>query len=148
MDLHPNNFLVLVENNRVKNWLVVDMEYCSNENGAANEKNMKKILKRIDSGRRLFGLWNLLGRYCMKVLFLAGWYPNEDNPSEGVFVREHAKAAALFNEVAVIYGRKIKSPERTVTDFRKAKKMDFWLFALPTAIPFFEALFPVILKGY
>ena len=40
----------------------------------------------------------------LNILFLAGVYPSEPNPVSGVFIREHAKAASLFNKVAVIYG--------------------------------------------
>ena len=37
-----------------------------------------------------------------KILFLAAWYPSKENPVEGVFIKEHAKAAALYNDVTVI----------------------------------------------
>src|SRR5665647_2304017 len=39
----------------------------------------------------------------LKILFLPTWYPDEDNPSSGVFIHEHARAAALHNEVRVLY---------------------------------------------
>lgn len=48
----------------------------------------------------------------MKVLFLAGWYPDQENPTDGIFVKEHVNAASLFNEVAVIYGREVKKQKR------------------------------------
>ena len=38
----------------------------------------------------------------LKVLFLADWYPSEENPVAGIFVREHAKAVALYDDVTVI----------------------------------------------
>jgi glycosyltransferase involved in cell wall biosynthesis len=38
-----------------------------------------------------------------RVLFLTEWYPTEENPVAGVFVREHARAAALSSEVVVIH---------------------------------------------
>lgn len=53
VDIHSNNFLVLVENNLVTNWVVIDMEYCSNDNRARNEKHKKIILKHIDSGKKV-----------------------------------------------------------------------------------------------
>ncbi|MCM8820988.1 MAG: glycosyltransferase [Candidatus Omnitrophica bacterium] len=40
----------------------------------------------------------------MKVLFIAGWFPEGRNYS-GVFVKEHALAVAKFCDIAVIYGR-------------------------------------------
>lgn len=39
----------------------------------------------------------------LKVLFLAGWYPSKKNPVAGVFVKEHAKAASLYNDIVVLY---------------------------------------------
>jgi glycosyltransferase involved in cell wall biosynthesis len=38
-----------------------------------------------------------------RILFLAAWYPSEDNPVAGIFVREHARAAHLYNDVVVLY---------------------------------------------
>ncbi|MDZ4178930.1 MAG: glycosyltransferase [Coriobacteriia bacterium] len=39
----------------------------------------------------------------MKVLVLAGWYPNDENALSGVFVREQAAALAEQCDVAVLY---------------------------------------------
>ena len=39
----------------------------------------------------------------LKILFLPLRYPSEKNPVSSVFIREHAKAVSLYNEVAVIY---------------------------------------------
>ena len=38
-----------------------------------------------------------------RVLFLTPWYPVADSPAAGVFVREHARAAALFDDVALVH---------------------------------------------
>ncbi|HUS93002.1 MAG TPA: glycosyltransferase [Phycisphaerae bacterium] len=38
----------------------------------------------------------------MNVLFLAGWYPTLAHPVGGVFVREHAKAVSLYDNVVVV----------------------------------------------
>jgi hypothetical protein len=38
----------------------------------------------------------------VKVIFLAAWYPSEENPVRGIFVKEHAKAVALYNDVPVL----------------------------------------------
>ena len=53
----------------------------------------------------------------LKVLFLPSrsWYPSEADSVTGVFVREHAKAAALYNDVTVLYAhfgtaRSIRKP--------------------------------------
>jgi glycosyltransferase involved in cell wall biosynthesis len=39
----------------------------------------------------------------LKILFLPAWYPSEENRVAGVFVREHAQAVALYNDVTVVY---------------------------------------------
>lgn len=39
----------------------------------------------------------------LKILHMAGWYPSRKNPVAGVFVREHVKATALYNDVVVLY---------------------------------------------
>jgi glycosyltransferase involved in cell wall biosynthesis len=51
------------------------------------------------------------GNKRLKILFLPGWYPNEANPIEGIFVKEQAKAASLYNDVMVIYNDR-KTTER------------------------------------
>lgn len=38
----------------------------------------------------------------LRVLHIAGWYPTKKDPVAGIFVREHVKATALYNDVAVI----------------------------------------------
>lgn len=43
----------------------------------------------------------------LRILFLPIWYPNEDNPAAGIYVKEHAKAVALYNDVVVLYSRKV-----------------------------------------
>ncbi|HPP30376.1 MAG TPA: glycosyltransferase [bacterium] len=43
----------------------------------------------------------------MKVLFIAGWFPEKGNYS-GVFIKEHALAVSKFCDVAVIYGEEKK----------------------------------------
>ncbi len=38
----------------------------------------------------------------LKVLFITAWYPNREHPVAGVFVREHAKAVRLHDNVCVL----------------------------------------------
>jgi glycosyltransferase involved in cell wall biosynthesis len=38
----------------------------------------------------------------LKVLILASWYPSREHPTRAVFVREHAKAVSLFDDVRVL----------------------------------------------
>ena len=39
----------------------------------------------------------------LKVLFITAWYPTKENPVGCVFVREHAKAVRLYDDVVVLH---------------------------------------------
>ena len=39
----------------------------------------------------------------LKILFVSPWYPSPLDPVAGVFVREHAKAVALYDDVVVLH---------------------------------------------
>lgn len=39
----------------------------------------------------------------MKILFLARWYPHKYDPMFGLFVQRHAEAAALYDDITVLY---------------------------------------------
>ncbi len=39
----------------------------------------------------------------LKVLFITAWYPTNEQPVGGVIVREHAKAARLYDDVVVLH---------------------------------------------
>jgi glycosyltransferase involved in cell wall biosynthesis len=47
----------------------------------------------------------------LKILFFPAWYPSEVNPVEGVFVREHAHAASLDNDIVVLYACPDHAPQ-------------------------------------
>ncbi len=53
----------------------------------------------------------------LKILHIAGWYPSKKNPVAGVFVREHVKATALYNDVVVLYGEGIGGGFRGLMQF-------------------------------
>ena len=36
-------------------------------------------------------------------MFLPAWYPTAENPVAGIFIKEHAKAVSLYNDVIVLY---------------------------------------------
>ena len=40
----------------------------------------------------------------MRILFLTPWYPRENNPATGIYVRDLAIAASLSNQVLIIHG--------------------------------------------
>ena len=39
----------------------------------------------------------------LKVLFITPWYPTKEHPVSGVFVREHAKAVRIYDDVVVLH---------------------------------------------
>lgn len=39
----------------------------------------------------------------VKVLFLASWYPNNERPLSGIFIKRHAQAISKFCDVTVLY---------------------------------------------
>ncbi|GIV33402.1 MAG: glycosyl transferase [Chitinophagales bacterium] len=47
-----------------------------------------------------------------KILFLPRWYPSDNDPQNGVFIRKHAQAAALLNEVVVLIAEPVQGPGR------------------------------------
>jgi glycosyltransferase involved in cell wall biosynthesis len=56
----------------------------------------------------------------MKILFLPAWYPTEKNITYGIFIKEHAKAAVLYDDIIVIYNEEaekgIKGIYKTISD--------------------------------
>ena len=41
------------------------------------------------------------------IVFLARWYPHRYDPMFGLFVQRHAEAAALFNDITVVYCQQV-----------------------------------------
>jgi glycosyltransferase involved in cell wall biosynthesis len=39
-----------------------------------------------------------------RILIVTRWYPSDENPAHGLFVKEFVKATALYNDVIVLYG--------------------------------------------
>jgi len=60
----------------------------------------------------------------LKILFLPFWYPNKDNPAAGIFVKEHAKVAALYNDVVVLYSRKVRKGVKGLSEIISDEKED------------------------
>jgi len=57
-----------------------------------------------------------------KILFVSGWYPTDENPSYGIFVKRHAQAAALSNVVSVLYVHTVQSDERCIIKITTTEK--------------------------
>lgn len=50
----------------------------------------------------------------MKILWIAGWYPNQIEPFAGDFVQRHAQAVSIYHDVTVLFV--IRDAEKTVTN--------------------------------
>ena len=51
------------------------------------------------------------------IVFLARWYPHRYDPMFGLFVQRHAEAAALFNDITVVYCQQVnKSTSQQVAE--------------------------------
>ncbi|MBQ2852880.1 MAG: glycosyltransferase [Bacteroidales bacterium] len=46
------------------------------------------------------------------IVFLARWYPHRYDPMFGLFVQRHAEAAALFNDITVVYCQPVEPQSR------------------------------------
>jgi glycosyltransferase involved in cell wall biosynthesis len=54
----------------------------------------------------------------LKILFITAWYPIKENPVQGIFVREYAKAvSAVGDEVVILYGQGAKTRIRGLYDY-------------------------------
>ena len=56
------------------------------------------------------------------ILFVSGWYPTDENPSYGIFVRRHARAAALTNKVSVLYVHTVWSEDRNMINIKTVER--------------------------
>jgi glycosyltransferase involved in cell wall biosynthesis len=57
-----------------------------------------------------------------KILFVSGWYPTDEDPSYGIFVKRHAQAAALNNKVSVLYVHTVSLAESNIIHIKTAEE--------------------------
>ncbi|MBO5810461.1 MAG: glycosyltransferase, partial [Bacteroidales bacterium] len=58
------------------------------------------------------------------IVFLARWYPHRYDPMFGLFVQRHAEAAALFNDITVVYCHAYERLQDYKTTRLQAKKFE------------------------
>ncbi len=81
----------------------------------------------------------------MKVLFIAGWFPQHGDYN-GIFIKEHALAAAKFHDVAVIHGKeKIWQKERFRFSLSTEENLQVIRFSY-REVPFIPS-YPAYVKG-
>lgn len=74
----------------------------------------------------------------LKVLFITAWYPRHGQPGKGVFVREHAKAAALYDDVVVLHCPEPEVSLPTLASFEQEDEL-----SLTEGIPTYRARYRV-----
>lgn len=81
----------------------------------------------------------------MKILWLASWYPSELSPFNGDFIQRHAAAAALYNDIDVIYaerdekGVETGSVKKKFTETGKLREQVIYYF-IKNRIPVFSKI--------
>lgn len=65
-----------------------------------------------------------------KILWLCSWYPARDNPFNGDFIQRHARAAALYNDIHVIYAYGSPGSEATI-DIKSGSGLTEELISFP-----------------
>lgn len=89
-----------------------------------------------------------------KVLFISSWYPNRNAPTYGIFIKRHAEAVSLSNEVTSLYVCSEKDlPEEFAITESSENGIDtviVYYRKVASAIPFFSQWlkFKRYLKGY
>jgi len=68
------------------------------------------------------------------VIFITHWYPTEDNPISGIFIREHARAVALFHQVSIIH---IVGVSQVGSGIEKVADENLTVYRLSYPKPFF-----------
>ena len=56
-----------------------------------------------------------------KILWLASWYPNREDPFDGDFIQRHARSAALYNDIHVIVVKESKCVKTLETDITESE---------------------------
>ncbi|MGZ3909856.1 MAG: glycosyltransferase [Flavisolibacter sp.] len=79
------------------------------------------------------------------ILWLPSWYPNQEEPYNGDFIQRHAKAAALYDEITVIfftqYGAGKASRGKIVaTGQGRLKEIIVYVPFAPLGIPFLDRI--------
>jgi len=74
-----------------------------------------------------------------KALFIPAWYPSAENPTAGGFVREHAQAVSLYDDVTVLYVQTVP-PLRGSDRFSWREQMDDGIPTVRLRVPHIKAL--------
>lgn len=86
----------------------------------------------------------------IKVLFLAGWYPNKDHPVSGIFIKRHAEAVSKYCDVAVLYVHDWSFKNPSTIDYAiedGIKTIRVYPGSVPIKNRFFRYLFNIIINN-
>jgi glycosyltransferase involved in cell wall biosynthesis len=65
------------------------------------------------------------------ILFISSWYPNDEDPTLGIFIKRHAYAAATLNNVAVLIVRSNSKITKYKTSFKEEGEIKEMIITYP-----------------
>lgn len=75
----------------------------------------------------------------ISILFLTSWYPTPEYPTHGIFIRNHAKALALYCPVVVLYVYASTEIQEVVIEHTSSQNLEEYVLAFPKSkIPFLK----------
>ena len=95
------------------------------------------------NGVRIEGALRKMSHRKLRILFLPCWYPSEDNPIAGIFIREHAKAVSIYHDVTVLYAYPSNKTRRhyEISDEIEEEMRTIRIKYKPSSIPKIDYLF-------
>jgi glycosyltransferase involved in cell wall biosynthesis len=81
----------------------------------------------FDVGTALF----LLTMKRKKILWLVSWYPNKTDPFDGDFIQRHARAAALYNDIHVLFIKQSETQEEVEKEWKGSDNLSEQIIYLP-----------------
>src|SRR5947207_14726844 len=88
---------------------------------------VKFIIYLCDVGTALF----LFTMKRKKILWLVSWYPNKTDPFDGDFIQRHAKVAALYHDIHVLFIKQSESREEAEKAWNGANNLSEQIIYLP-----------------
>lgn len=94
-------------------------------------------------------LSNIKPNVIANILFISSWYPNKKDPTLGIFVKRHAEAAALYNNITVLYVQSQTGLKKPLINYFEGETVNELIIRYPKVksnIPFLSNL--IKLKQY
>jgi len=66
-----------------------------------------------------------------KIIWLVSWYPNKTDPFDGDFIQRHARAAALYHDIHVLFIKQSEAQEEVEKNWKGANNLSEQIIYLP-----------------